>query len=74
MLNALTVRERRLLLGILAILLLGAMVKWWRWRMQEVEKADPADEEEVACLGGNIRSSVPAGIVIIGGEFPVVAA
>lgn len=32
MLKALTNRERRLLVAILAMLLIGSLVKWWRWR------------------------------------------
>ena len=74
MLNALTIRERRLLLGILAILLLGAMVKWWRWRAQEAEKEKTPEQEEVVRLGGESPGGMPLGISIIGGDFPVVAA
>jgi hypothetical protein len=47
MLNALTVRERRLLLGILAMLLLGAMVKLWRWRaMGESDLKEPVEQRQ----------------------------
>ena len=74
MLNALTIRERRLLLGILAILLLGAMVKWWRWRVQQIEKVEPTDDEEVVRIGNDSRCRVPPGVAIIGGEFPSVTA
>lgn len=74
MLNALTTRERRLLLGILAILLLGAMVKWWRWRAQQVEEVEAADQEEVARIDGKSRSGMPPVVSIIGGEFPVLTA
>ena len=74
MLNALTNRERRLLLGILAILLLGAMVKWWRWRAQQIEKVEPTDDEEVVRIGDDGRVCLPPGVSIIGDEFPSVAA
>ena len=72
MLNALTIRERRLLLGILAILLLGATVKWWRWRAQRVEDVKAEDHEEVAWIAGENRRGMPPGVSFIGGKFPVV--
>ena len=74
MLNALTIRERRLLLGILAILLLGAMVKWWRWRDQQIEKVESTDNEEVVRIGNGGRVCLPPGVAIIGDEFPSLAA
>ena len=51
MLNALTVRERRLLLGILAVLLLGAMVKLWRWRAVEADGAGQSGDTAVEVDG-----------------------
>ncbi len=74
MLNALTTRERRLLLGILAILLLGAMVKWWRWQAQQVENAKSADEAEVSQIESDHGQGLPSGVSTIGGEFPAVTA
>ena len=74
MLNALTMRERRLLLGILTILLLGGVVKWWRWRAQQVEPVPPVEEEEVSLIGGELPGKIPPGISRVGREFPVVTA
>ncbi len=44
MLQALTDRERRTLLAILAVLALGAAVKLWRWKAeQKVERAQAVE-------------------------------
>lgn len=74
MLKALTIRERRLMLGILAILLLGAMVKWWRWQARKVEKFAPVDQEQVARIGRGSGGGTGSSVVSVGGEFPTLAA
>lgn len=48
MLNALTERERRILLAILAVLVLGAAVKLWRWRVQQ--HSEPVEAAKAAAV------------------------
>jgi len=50
MLQALTDRERRTLLAILAVLALGAVVKLWRWKAEQ--KLDPVPLEEARAENG----------------------
>ena len=48
MLQALTDRERRTLLAILAVLALGAAVKLWRWKAdQKIEPVQSVEAEQV---------------------------
>ena len=54
MLSALTERERRILLAILAVLVLGAAVKLWRWQTrQHAEPVDPAKAAAEAAAAKN---------------------
>lgn len=57
MLSALTERERRILLAILAVLVVGAAVKLWRWQnSQRSEPVDPAKAATEAAAAKNEMS------------------
>ncbi len=49
MLQALTDRERRTLLAILAVLALGAAVKLWRWKADQ--QVEPVQSSEMRAIG-----------------------
>lgn len=56
MLQALTDRERRTLLAILAVLALGAAVKLWRWKNEQQIEPVQAGERQVSGENFRVRS------------------